>query len=237
MKADKNFLRNAAGNLFGSRAPLSRRALLALGGAAAFFGGQTPAQAGTSHEATAGITPAVVRTSDNFAREIIEDYDSRKGNPNQRSSIAGLNGLEVITVVYNARDAITKKAGEYVLVASVRKGPNGQPDPDRVVGEKIGVYAGINSHVSSFPTLLYDAIPTLMNGQHAWTVQVNMDEMGKNNLYPYTTGTPGPDNFALTPSDFQSLSSEAGKILSTAPHHTTIQEIPLPYPAPVVGTN
>jgi hypothetical protein len=237
MKSSKNFLRNPVESLVNARSLLSRNYLLALGGAAAFFGGQTTtAFASTGHDATAGVTPQVVNTSTNFAEEIIEDYDSRKGNPNERSMIAGVGGLDVITVVYNAPDSITKKAGERVLVASVRKGPNGQPDPHRLIDEKIGVYSGTGSNTSSSPTFLYDVDPTVMEGQHAWSVRVNVDGNGKNNFYNYTTGTPfRGSTFALDAADFQALSSMASSTLNAAPHHAVIKEPVLPFPAPIVG--
>lgn len=235
MKPDKHSLRNSVENLFSYRTPLSRRSLLALGAAASFFGGSTTtAQASNGHEATSGVKQQVIDTSEHEAKTIIADYDSRKGNPNERSKIVGLGGrLDVITVVYNAPDFITKKAGEYELVAEVKTGPDGQPDPDRIQEVKIEIAPGTgNSPAISEPQYTYIASP--INEGQAWTVDTRIDEHGRNNVYNYTTGTPVKgSSFALSSSNFQSLSSQAGSVIYSAPHHKAIEELTLPFPAPI----
>lgn len=188
--------------------------------------------------ASAAVGTEVARTSDSNARQIVSDYESRQGNPNERSLIKGTAGLDVITVVYNAHNSITGKAGEYVLVASVRKGPNGQPDPSRLVAEKVDIYSGTGTHVQGgFPIYTYIAIPTEDQGQHAWTVETTIRDRTTTYVYNYTTGTPVTGHsLKLSSVVLQSLSSQALTILDAAPHHADIRLPAFPFPAPFVGT-
>lgn len=185
--------------------------------------------------ATSSLEREVMVSSERLAGHIVRAYESRQGNPNERSLIRGTAGLDVITVGYNAHNSITGRAGEYVLRASVKIGAHGQPDPARLNAEKIDIYAGTGRNIS-FPIYTYDALPTVLDGQHAWTVDATIHDGNKNYAYYYTTGTPSTASRKLTTSVFESLSSQALTTLDAALHHADIRPPALPFPAPFVGT-
>jgi hypothetical protein len=196
-----------------------------------------PARSASAGIGSAPVAKLLARGAESLAGQIIGDYEFRHGTPNERSIFHGPAGLDVITLGYNAHDSIDGKAGEYVLIVSVRQSPGGQPDPDRLVAEKVDVYPGTGKNVSSFPIYTYTVAPTLDHGEQAWEVIVKIHEGRNNDLYDYTTGKPEAGHWLkLTAAAFQSLSAQALSILKAAPHHADIRTPSLPFPAPFVGT-
>jgi hypothetical protein len=222
------------------RRPFIGRPTLLVGLVALILGATVEAAPARSASAGIGSAPVaklLARGAESLAGQIIGDYEFRHGTPNERSIFHGPAGLDVITLGYNAHDSIDGKAGEYVLIVSVRQSPRGQPDPDRLVAEKVDVYPGTGKNVSSFPIYTYTVAPTLDHGEQAWEVIVKIHEGRKNDLYDYTTGKPEAGHWLkLTAAAFQSLSAQALSILEAAPHHADIRPPMLPFPAPFVGT-